>query len=245
MEIQQKLLTINPYSRPGTKIGKIKNIVIHWVGNAGSTAIANRNYFESLKDKKIYASSHYIIGLEGEIIQCVPESEIAYHGNHANSYSIGIENCHPDWEGKFNSKTYTSLVELCADLCKRYELDPSVALIRHYDVTKKDCPHYYVKNTQDWINLKNDVKAAMSTEDKDLIAAVNKIIASGININATSWNDVSKIKLTNVQALLNKLGGIDNLVDNKIISNEEIWDKGTYTVQNVRSLLIKYASRLG
>ena len=245
MEIQQKLLTINPYSRPGTKIGKIKNIVIHWVGNAGSTAIANRNYFESLKDKKIYASSHYIIGLEGEIIQCVPESEIAYHGNHANSYSIGIENCHPDWEGKFNSKTYTSLVELCADLCKRYELDPSVALIRQYDVTKKDCPHYYVKNTQDWINLKNDVKAAMSTEDKDLIAAVNKIIASGININATSWNDVSKIKLTNVQALLNKLGGIDNLVDNKIISNEEIWDKGTYTVQNVRSLLIKYASRLG
>ena len=245
MEIQQKLLTINPYSRPGTKIGKIKNIVIHWVGNAGSTAIANRNYFESLKDKKIYASSHYIIGLEGEIIQCVPESEIAYHGNHANSYSIGIENCHPDWEGKFNSKTYTSLVELCADLCKRYELDTSVALIRHYDVTKKDCPHYYVKNTQDWINLKNDVKAAMSTEDKDLIAAVNKIIASGININATSWNDVSKIKLTNVQALLNKLGGIDNLVDNKIISNEEIWDKGTYTVQNVRSLLIKYASRLG
>ena len=245
MEIQQKLLTINPYSRPGTKIGKIKNIVIHWVGNAGSTAIANRNYFESLKDKKIYASSHYIIGLEGEIIQCVPESEIAYHSNHANSYSIGIENCHPDWEGKFNSKTYTSLVELCADLCKRYELDPSVALIRHYDVTKKDCPHYYVKNTQDWINLKNDIKAAMSTEDKDLIAAVNKIIATGISINATSWNDVSKIKLNNVQALLNKLGGLDKLVADKIIGDKDLWLTKQYNANHVRSLLIKYASRLG
>ncbi len=105
MEIQQNLLTKNPYSRPGTKIGRIKNIVIHWVGNAGSTAIANRNYFESLKDKKIYASSHYIIGLEGEVILCVPEEEVAYHGNSANSYSIGIENCHPDWGGKFNYKT--------------------------------------------------------------------------------------------------------------------------------------------
>lgn len=245
MEIQQKLLTINPYSRPGTKIGKIKNIVIHWVGNARSSAIANRNYFESLKDKKIYASSHYIIGLEGEIIQCVPETEVAYHGNHANSYSIGIENCHPDWEGKFNDKTYASLVELCADLCKRYELDPSVALIRHYDVTKKDCPHYYVKNTQDWINLKNDVKAAMSTEDKDLIAAVNKIIASGININATSWNDVSKIKLTNVQALLNKLGGLDKLVADKIIGDKNLWFTKQYNANHVRALLIKYASKLG
>lgn len=245
MEIQQKLLTINPYSRPGTKIGKIKNIVIHWVGNARSSAIANRNYFESLKDKKIYASSHYIIGLEGEIIQCVPESEIAYHGNHANSYSIGIENCHPDWEGKFNDKTYASLVELCADLCKRYELDPTIALIRHYDVTKKDCPKYYVKNTQDWINLKNDVKAAMSTEDKDLITAVNKIIASGISINATSWNDVSKIKLTNVEALLTKLGGLDKLVADKIISDNQLWLTKQYNVNHVRSLLIKYASRLG
>lgn len=186
MEIQQKLLTINPYSRPGTKIGKIKNIVIHWVGNAGSTAIANRNYFESLKDKKAYASSQYVIGLEGEIIQCVPETEIAYHGNSANSYSIGIENCHPDWEGKFNDKTYASLVELCADLCKRYNLDPVIALIRHYDITKKDCPRYYVKNTQAWINLKDDVKAAISTEDRDLVGAVKKIIASGVKINDTS-----------------------------------------------------------
>lgn len=244
MEIQQKLLTINPYSRPGTKIGKIKNIVIHWVGNAGSSAISNRNYFEGLKDKKAYASSHYIIGLEGEIIQCVPESEVAYHGNSANSYSIGIENCHSDWEGKFNDKTYTSLVELCADLCKRYSLDPSMALIRHYDVTKKDCPHYYVQNTQAWVNLKNDVKAAMSTEDAELSNAVSKIILSGININFNAWKRIDLINLKNVSGLISKLGGINYLVDKKIISDAKIWDNGTYTVQNVRSLLIKYASKI-
>ena len=244
MEVQQKLLTINAYSRPGTKIGKIKNIVIHWVGNAGSTAIANRNYFEGLKDKKAYASSHYIIGLQGEIIQCVPETEVAYHGNSANSYSIGIENCHPDWEGKFNDKTYVSLVELCADLCKRYNLDPTIALIRHYDITKKDCPHYYVKNTQAWVNLKNDVKAAMSTEDKALVRAVKKIIASGVKINDTSWNDISKINLNNVPALLNKLGGLDKLVSNKVISDKQLWLTKKYNANHVRSLLIKYAATL-
>ena len=222
MEIQQKLLTINPYSRPGKKIGKIKNIVIHWVGNAGSSAIANRNYFESLKDKKTYASSHYIIGLEGEIIQCVPETEIAYHGNSANGYSIGIEDCHPDWEGKFNDRTYASLVELCADLCRRYDLDPTIVLIRHYDVTKKDCPHYYVQNTQAWVNLKSDVKAAMSTEDAELSNAVSKIILSGININFNSWKRADLINLNNVPSLLNKLSGLDKLVADKVVGDKQL-----------------------
>ena len=244
MEIQQKLLTINPYSRPGKKIGSIKNIVVHWVGNAGSTAIANRNYFESLKDRKTYASSHYLIGLEGEIIQCVPETEIAYHGNSANSYSIGIENCHPDWEGKFNDKTYKSLIELCADLCKRYNLDPTIALIRHYDITKKDCPHYYVKNNQAWVNLKNDVKAAMSTEDDELFNAVRKIILNGINLNINAWKRKDLINLNNVSALLNKLGGLDKLVSDKVISDKQLWLTKKYNANHVRSLLIKYAATL-
>lgn len=245
MEIQQKLLTVNPYSRPETKIGKIKNIVIHWVGNAGSSAIANRNYFESLKDKKTYASSHYIIGLEGEIILCVPENEVAYHGNSANSYSIGIENCHPDWEGKFNDKTYESLIELCIDLCKRYNLDPATALIRHYDITKKDCPHYYVKNTQAWLNLKNDVKAAMSIEDEELSKAVSKIILSGININFNQWKRVDLINMNNVPPLLSKLGGIDKLMSDKVIGDGSLWFTKRYNANNVRSLLIKYANKLG
>ena len=58
MEIQERLLTINPYSRSGEKQGQIKNIVVHWCGNANSTAIANRNYFENCKDIHKYVSSN-------------------------------------------------------------------------------------------------------------------------------------------------------------------------------------------
>lgn len=82
-------------------------------------------------------------------------------------------------------------------------------------------------------------------KDQELASAVSKIILSGININFNNWKRCDLINLKNVSSLLNKLGGIDYLVDNKIISNEETWDKGTYTVQNVRSLLIKYANLLG
>ena len=66
MNIEERLLTINPYSRSGEKQGKIQNIVVHWVGNANSSAVANRNYFENLKNTHTTsASSHYIVGLNG------------------------------------------------------------------------------------------------------------------------------------------------------------------------------------
>ena len=245
MQIEDRLLTPNKYSRPCTAMGTVKNIVIHWVGNAGSSAIANRNYFESLKDQKIYASSHYIIGLDGEIIRCVPENEVAYHGNSANSYSIGIENCHPDWYGEFNSKTYKSLIDLCADICIRYKLNPETALIRHYDVTKKQCPLYYVQHLDAWKRLKYDVKVAMDEEDTELKKAVDKIINHGIKINATSWNRLECINLNNLQALLNKLGGLDKLVADGIIGQKELWLTKRYNANHVRSLLIKYANKLG
>lgn len=157
--IEEKLLTINSYSRSGEKQNKIENIVVHYVGNPGSSATANRNYFENLKNThKTYASSHYVVGLAGEIIQCIPEDEVAFHsGSYSmNRKSIGIETCHPDATGKFNDVTYNGLVELCADICQRYGLTID-NIIRHYDVTGKCCPKYYVENPNAWIQFKNDV----------------------------------------------------------------------------------------
>ena len=159
MNIEDRLLTINPYSRSGEKQGKIQFIAVHWVGNANTSALANRNYFESLsKTHTTSASSHYIIGLNGEIIRCIPDDEVAFHaGSYSmNRKSIGIEDCHPDWEGKFNEHTYNSLVELCANLCKQYNIDIN-NVIRHYDVTGKCCPKYYVEHPDAWQQFKQDV----------------------------------------------------------------------------------------
>lgn len=166
MSIQEAYLTPNKYSRPGIPMKQVKGIVIHYVGNPGSTAIANRNYFNRLKDqnntKPIYASSHYIVGLEGEIIACVPEDEVAYHASKANGNHIGIEVCHPDGSGKFNCVTYEALIELIINICKRHNLNPLRDINRHYDVTGKDCPSYYVKNVEAWEQLKQEVSDKMS-----------------------------------------------------------------------------------
>ena len=62
-DIDVQLLTVNEYSRPGTKTERINGIVIHYTANPGSTAMQNRNYFEGLKDSHITkASSHFIVG---------------------------------------------------------------------------------------------------------------------------------------------------------------------------------------
>ncbi len=193
MEIKKEYLTTNKYSRSGNKINSIKGIVVHWVANPASTALANRNYFEGLKVGKknskgeyIYGSSHYIVGLGGEVVAPIPETEVAYHASIANGSYVGIEVCHLDWGGKFSDATYQSLIALTVDICKRYELDPLTAVIRHYDVTGKDCPRYYVKNPLAWEQLKKDVK------DKMLIETIDKI---KIELNGT----VKEVAAVNMQ----------------------------------------------
>lgn len=160
--IDEQYLTVNPYSRPGTELKKVNGIVIHYVGNPGTTAQQNRDYFEGLKDSKATsASSHYIIGLEGEIIQCIPRNEISYASNERNVDTLSIECCHPDETGKFNNVTYNSLVTLTAALCETYQLDPLTDVIRHYDITGKLCPLYFVEHEDEWDSFKLKVKEAM------------------------------------------------------------------------------------
>ena len=160
-EIDVELLTPNEYSRPGITNEQINGIVVHYTANPGSTAMENRNYFEGLKDTHLTkVSSNFVIGLEGEIVQCIPTWEMAYASNDRNSDTISIECCHPDETGKFNDATYNSLVQLCAWLCVKYDLT-SEDVIRHYDVTGKDCPKYFVEHEDAWELFKADVAKAI------------------------------------------------------------------------------------
>lgn len=157
-EIIQNYIVKNPYSRSGISLDAVKGVVIHYVANPGSTAEENRNYFENLKDTHLTkASSHFIIGLDGEIIQCIPLDEMSYASNDRNVDTISIECCHPDKNGKFNKKTYRSLIQLTSWLCASYGLSAS-DVIRHYDVTGKMCPKYYVKHTDAWEEILSDIE---------------------------------------------------------------------------------------
>lgn len=159
LPITEEFLTINRYSRPGLALSSTPQyIVIHYTANPGSTARQNRDYFENLKDtEETFASAQFVIGLEGEIIQCVPCNEIAYCSNQLNEICISIEMCHPDEGGNFNDATYNNCVYLVAKLMNYYQIDMD-HLIRHYDVTGKNCPKYFVEHEDRWEVFKGFVE---------------------------------------------------------------------------------------
>ncbi len=154
MEVH-KLLT--PYNYSNGQTGRIKYIVIHYVGALGG-AEANCKYYAS---QYIGASAHYFVGFSGEIWQSVEDEDIAWHCGAKtyvhpecrNSNSLGIELCvrnkgsqsdtSRDWY--FEDATVKAAAQLTRELMKQYNV-PADHVIRHYDVTGKICPNPYVYN---------------------------------------------------------------------------------------------------
>lgn len=152
-------LDLNEYSRPGTKLKKIKSIFVHYTANPGTSAAQNRSYFANLaQTHERSASAHFIIGYEGEVIQCIPLEEQAYAVATRNGDSVSIECCYLDEDGKFTQETYDTLVHTLAWLTQEYRLSVD-DILRHYDCGGKKCPLYYVEHEDAWEKLLADVEA--------------------------------------------------------------------------------------
>ncbi|MEE1239235.1 MAG: N-acetylmuramoyl-L-alanine amidase, partial [Acutalibacteraceae bacterium] len=82
-----------------------------------------------------------------------------------NSDTISVEVCHPDDTGKFNDNTYDAVMKLTSWLLKELGLDES-AVIRHYDITEKLCPLYYVEHEDAWNQMKKDIGTKLNEYSK-------------------------------------------------------------------------------
>lgn len=160
--IEEKFLTPNEYSRPGEPLPEVTEIFVHYTANAGTSAAQNRSYFENLGiTGETSASAHFVIGFDGEIIQCLPLDEIGYAVMEHNYNSVSIECCYLREDGKFEDATYDSLIKLIGWLLSEYDLGPS-AVKRHYDSNGKLCPKYYVEHEDEWEQLVKDVESYIS-----------------------------------------------------------------------------------
>lgn len=179
MTIYKRYLTPNARSRPQTKIKEYRAIVMHWTANPNANAEQNWNYFETKKTGMgSYSSAHYIIGQKGDIIQAIPDNEVAYHcgssqkdpasgqvytnyarkkfGHYAvhfqttspNFCTIGIELCPTDDAGHFTERTINAAVELCAYLCNKHHLIADDITTHHDVVGWKDCPRLWTKQPE-------------------------------------------------------------------------------------------------
>lgn len=157
-ELVVDLLPVNPYSRPGEVLPEVNGIFIHYTANPGTSASQNRSYFANLAETgETSASAHFVIGYEGEIVQCIPLQEIGYAVKGRNYDSVSIECCYLEESGKFTDETYHSLLKLVSWLLGKYELDED-DVKRHYDEGGKNCPKYYVENEEEWNRLVEDIR---------------------------------------------------------------------------------------
>lgn len=117
----------------------VDHIVVHYTGTDAS-AHNNLLYFSRNAAR---ASAHYFVDRDGTLRQSVPESDTAWHaGKFAmNQRSVGIE-CVSAGED-FTKEQVATLAALVQDLMARYGI-PASSVIRHYDVTGKECPAPYV-----------------------------------------------------------------------------------------------------
>ena len=148
MKITDNLIPKGKYNRPGTK-STPKRICVHYTGDCGASADRLALFFTA--NTAAETSSQYIVGINGEVIRCVPDDEVAYAAAGQNANTIHIEVCYKDKSGRFEEATIAALNELVLYLMNRYGISAE-NVVRHYDLTGKHCPAYYVDSTR-WAAL--------------------------------------------------------------------------------------------
>jgi N-acetylmuramoyl-L-alanine amidase len=160
MVYREKLLTKNNWSRPvrDYDMKQIKGIVLHWIAAPKQTPEHVYNWFEGRKNgKNGFGSAHYCVGLDGEVWQYIPQSEMAYHvgsetyteealkrlGTYPNNSTLGIEMCHTSWEGEFTKDTWEETKLLSALLLMEYNLEISDLTTHKKVVGWKECPRWF------------------------------------------------------------------------------------------------------
>ncbi|GCD83653.1 hypothetical protein PTHTG4_27170 [Parageobacillus thermoglucosidasius] len=169
----EKFIRKNEYSRPGLKLKGVRKLVLHWTANPGASAENHFKYFDqTIIQAKRYASSHIFVD-KNEAINIIPLDEVAYHANdgtyrgvpelkpNANFLSIGVEMC-VEKDGTFHPNTIARTEDVFVELCKKFKLNPMKDIVRHYDITHKNCPAPWVKDFKAFEDFKKRVQAKLN-----------------------------------------------------------------------------------
>lgn len=169
MLITDKTIKVNKYNRPGTSSTPTR-ICVHYTGDVGASADKLAQFYSNVAagmfpDKpNSWTSTQYIVGLAGEVVRIIPDNEVAYAASGKNSGTLHIEVCYKQSSGEFEQASKDALRELVQELMTKYKLTAD-KVVRHYDLTGKLCPYYYVDETR-WAALHEYITAPESKPAK-------------------------------------------------------------------------------
>lgn len=155
-------ITAKCNSRSGSKITKLTP---HYM--AGNMAASNCAIYHR---DSAQASANYYIGSDGKIVSGVPEEYRAWTTasweNDKNAITFECANI--DGNGTLTNACYDSLVKLCADICKRYGINPHYngtqngTITMHKQFVATSCPGNWLTNKIVSGRFEKDIKAQMN-----------------------------------------------------------------------------------
>lgn len=129
------------HSRKGYKVCKITPH--HMAG-----VLSGKRCAELFQQPNRNASANYCIGVDGDIVLNVPEEYRAWtsssSSNDCQAITIEVSDCDYNWN--ISEASWKSLVNLCEDICRRYNFrltydgTPNGSLTRHNMFANTNCP---------------------------------------------------------------------------------------------------------
>lgn len=125
--------------------GPKTDIVIHGTAG-GSTAVGIANFFKNTEGGTNPVAAHYIVGTDGDIVQCVQEKDGAWSNGSTewNNKAVSIEHVKSalDNSSEITSAQKSASFELIGDICKRNNIG-SLNIWPHSAVFNTACPGPY------------------------------------------------------------------------------------------------------
>ena len=222
MEIRKLLIDKN-YTK-GVKITP-RFIVIHYTANPSASAYNHYLYFSR---QNVGASAHYFVDKK-EIVQILKDDWYGWHVG-ANSYkhpecrnsnSIGIEMCiEKDWS--LSEIVVEKTIQLTRMLMKKYNI-PIQNIVRHYDVTGKNCPAPFVSEPKRW----EDFLARLVDIDVQKINKKMQVTATELNVRTLPNTNGKILGTLKNGEVINAIGVVNNWYQ-FIYKNQIAYVSGNY-----------------
>lgn len=224
-------IPINNHTRPGLKINGVNAITLHYTANPGGTAKNHRDYFAR---GEVYASAHIFVD-DNEARCIIPLNEVAYHANeapckigylkpNANFNSIGIEMC-LDRNGCITTDTFNRTVRVVKELQATYGIKED-RIVRHFDITGKNCPAPWVANPTEFPRFKNCLANKVEEE--------NELKLEQVKVAGVRANSIGTVKVVEATVLKKTPTGYGELVGRSVTLGEEFrvynFDNGYYLI---------------
>lgn len=190
---------------------KISKITIHHTASQTKADSCARGHRDGSRE----ASANYYIGYDGVICAGVSEDRRAWtsssNWNDQRAITIEVSNNSgaPNWT--VSDASYKSLIKLCADICKRYNINPhwdgtiNGSLTVHRQFVATACPGPYLYNKITSGQVEKDIKAAMGSDPQSETKKLYRVQVGAFKKKGNADNLAKKLKEKGYETVIKKV----------------------------------------